>query len=142
MYCCVRTLHKCCWTLNTATRVILLSINFALAVMYNKWSKDISASLVSCHVGCHQWAWGSSRAKEGRRRRLKDWPRRNAALATWRRFGWTDLQLSPGSALLELAYLAGKPHNTEVTVADSYCHKRIPITGHCHVVLRVEVSRM
>ena len=103
-----------------------------------KWSKDILASLVSCHVGCHQWAWGSSRGKERRRgwrrRRFKDWPRKNAALTNWRRFGWTGLQLFPGSALLELAYLAGKPHNTEVTVADSYCHKRIPITGHCHVV--------
>ena len=98
------------------TDVVLLSIYLALAVTY-KWSKVILASLVSCHVGNPAWAWGSSRERGWRRvelkrkrRGLKGW-RKKAALAIWRRFGWTGLQLSPGSALLELAYLAGKDHD-------------------------------
>ena len=49
-----------------------------------------------------------------KRKKLKESPRRN--LADWRRFGWTPgLQLCPGFALLELAYLEGKHHNTETT---------------------------
>ena len=47
---------------------------------------------------------------DSKRKRLKG-PRKKAALVVWRRFGWTGLQLSPGSALSELAYLAGKDHD-------------------------------
>ena len=60
-------------------------------------------------LGEQQGKRGEEKRRKVKRRRQK---RKKAILENWRRFGWTSIQLPPGSALLELAYLAGNDDNS------------------------------
>ena len=73
--------------------------------------------------------WTGVQEGSSRRKRLKKEVRK--AWASWRKSGSTGLQLFPGSALLELAYLAGKDQVVDKREA---LVLKVSIAGRYHVV--------